>query len=738
MTAVAVTFDGVLLSAAESASDGGVWDKAGSSQTPTQESDFLWQGSFAQSNKSSNNTAGVEFEDDVALDYTTPKVALAKILMATPGSIDLTVAKGLWYELGEGANGGTWQYFYYLNGLYAGPYPARLSWQVIAIDPNEIAWRDEVAGTVDLTTLDYYALNVTTNALAKSDNIVHDRLDYLTNGGGLTLLGGDGADPPGTLDDFVDFDFGDDTATGRPGVVLPGEDEIIVNGVLSLGNTGGTAARLIDSNRFLVWPHHLVGEGFGGLDIHMTNAANDFQLTAYTLKGKGNASVKRFFDTALQVNGTTEVITVPAHGWNTGDLVTYSNEGGTNLTGLTTTTQYFVRAITVDTVALYAIGATVGRQNSFSDTTRVGLTADTAPGENHSLIRGPDTRPDHEVAGTTGVGHEFNSCSVDGCRILTFTDKSAMNGGFILRTGNIVLSTGDMTGVDVSTPTLEEGAALFDPLPAASIAGLSGMTFNASDEGHVMRLSAIGTASWDHDLVDYWTPADLGWNFITSQAFTSEQINMDANHGFVTGEAVYYNDEGGVQGIGLTDGAKYYVNVVDADTVTLHATRAAAVAGSSAINLTTSGAETQSLYSGRAAVFNDSAGEVTLTVAGGSTPSVRNGIGATTIVVANAVTLLIHCVTRAGVDIPNVRVQINGTTTAPVGPFDTTDGLIAGLTDVNGEISDTRVYSANQNIVGIARQASPGDSPKYQQGDIIGQVSSINGLTVTVVMIPDE
>ena len=48
------------------------------------------------------------------------------------------------------------------------------------------------------------------------------------------------------------------------------------------------------------------------------------------------------FNTETSVSSTNETITINSHGYFTGDAVQYSNEGGTNLTGLTSTTTYFV------------------------------------------------------------------------------------------------------------------------------------------------------------------------------------------------------------------------------------------------------------------------------------------------------------------------------------------------------------------------------------------------------------
>jgi hypothetical protein len=138
----------------------------------------------------------------------------------------------------------------------------------------------------------------------------------------------------------------------------------------------------------------------------------------------------------------------------------------------------------------------------------------------------------------------------------------------------------------------------------------------------------------------------------------TEVITTDANHGFTTGDAVYYNNEGGTDTIGITNGNKYYVNVASATTVTVHETKAAAVAGSSDINLTDGATgETHSLYSSKAAVFNDSGGSITITVSGGDNPSYRNGTSAST-TIAVSVDVDVHVEDEAGVAIEDALVYI--------------------------------------------------------------------------------
>ncbi len=172
------------------------------------------------------------------------------------------------------------------------------------------------------------------------------------------------------------------------------------------------------------------------------------------------------------------------------------------------------------------------------------------------------------------------------------------------------------------------------------------------------------------------------------------------------------------------------MNVVDVDTVTVHLTRSAAIAGSSAINLTTSGSETQSLYSSKAAIFNDSGGAITINVGGGgSTPSIRNGSGASA-TVANTVTVTIKTVDKAlETDIQNVNVSVYKQS-------DDTEIFIPTLTDVNGEVSFGFDPGVSTDIYIIARKGT--SSPKYVRERVIGTIFQGVDFNLTILLTPDD
>jgi hypothetical protein len=602
---------------------GTVWLALGGGKAAL-ETDFKYQSAASVSSKVSTTEGGVKYYNSGAShDLSGPdRVVLFKHLITNIGVLNALGSTGEILEVGNGNR--TNYYRYYVQG--AATYPPLRSWLVTPIDPNQASYRDATVGTLDLNVADFYAHAATFSASSKAENVAMDAIDLVTYGGGLKLTRGDGADPDGTFEDFITFDVG--TSTNRYGITFRAATaELDVFGTLTIGESG-TATVFRSTGDVLVFPDGKFSGGFQGLAFDIQNASTDIDLVAVQVIGKGQAITKQFFDTALQVDGTGEVITSPAHGLVTADLVTYSKEGGSHAIGLTDATTYWIRALTANTVAMYST-----RQNSVTDASRIGLTAGSAPGENHSLVRVNDTRPDITITGTSG-DFDTRACTFDGIRIFTLTSQCSLVGGFMRRTGNVVLAAGAVDSVEIESATVTEGAALVDP--ATTLATITDCLFTAAPRGHAVRVNTTGTfAHVGNVYTGFWAPAVDGWKFGTTSGVngSTEVVTTNAAHGFTTGDEVFYNKEGGSASIGLTDLAKYYVNVITTTTVSLHRTRAAATADSSRIDLTASGSETHSLYSGRASVFNDSGGLVTINISGGGAGlSVRNGSGATTAV----------------------------------------------------------------------------------------------------------
>lgn len=96
----------------------------------------------------------------------------------------------------------------------------------------------------------------------------------------------------------------------------------------------------------------------------------------------------------------------------------------------------------------------------------------------------------------------------------------------------------------------------------------------------------------------------------------------------------------------------------------------------------------------------------------------------------------VYTITVTGV---NTYTYTMGSTpgSSPTGTITSTYVVLYGLTDVNGEISTSRVFSSDQPMTGRARKASAADDPKYKNTVLTGTVSSTAGATFVGVMIED-
>lgn len=74
---------------------------------------------------------------------------------------------------------------------------------------------------------------------------------------------------------------------------------------------------------------------------------------------------------------------------------------------------------------------------------------------------------------------------------------------------------------------------------------------------------------------------------------------------------------------------------------------------------------------------------------------------------------------------------------SPTGTIKSTFVALYGISNASGIVTTSRVYSADQNITGWARNTIAG-SPYYQEGVITGFVDNANGLVATAVLVSDE
>ena len=548
--------------------------------------------------------------------------------------------------------------------------PRRGGYVIIPIEARVNAWHNEGRETTpDISVADTVELlhNVSATTGAGTSQAM-DSIDYTTDG--LFLVG-----TSSLFQDFVDADEGAGlTGASAAGIWSSSPAGFITYLTSEIGRTDAgttTATTFDDSNFTVVFPGGFVSDGRNGLLFDLGNASTTITMTDGTIAGTpdtdgfgSRSRIKRYFDTELDVTGgATDNITIIGHGFRTGDAVIYSAEGGTEDIGPDATTgeaefntagtigtgaYWYVTNATTDTIQLASTP-----QNAYAATPTVtGLTASGAGnGENHSLTRAPDTKPNIEFTGILGSA-SLTRVNLTNTRIITLTSACTLTNCVIGGGRELILSDATLDTCIIAGPTTSIGESYLKATNAIDLDLIDGTSFTSGGLGHAIEITTDGTTGAnntaslvDVDFSGYFAndeDATGGWSFNANSSVTggaTDTISI-TGHGFSTGDPIYYSDEGGTAITELTDQALYYVRSVDANTVALYLSDSAAIADSNRISLTPGVSEIHKLYSANAAIFNDTGAAVTINVSGGTSPTIRNGTGATTTVV-QAVTLTV-------------------------------------------------------------------------------------------------
>jgi hypothetical protein len=708
----------------------------------------FYQGAASGSAKASSGTkdAGFEVVSAATHDVTTAakQAWIVKYFISDGSDLD---ADGM--KLWAGSSSTAYhQTYVHDDGTAYGLYPPTNSFLILPWFPDMAEWRDSTTGSPTMTAIDTFSITgqwVTGGA--KSENVFLDSID-LSNG--LWLTRGDSTDPDGTFESFYDDDEGSAT-TGRFGhVSKPNQLDGVyqVFGTLVIGRTqaGATtnATEFTDANKTLVFPGGRVDTGWNTLEVDITNVSTVIDIASCTFIGTSlRPGTKQRFRTAAGTAGSVPGIDVTPdeiefdtgatglvpHGFVTGQPLTYSKEGGTATTGLTDTTVYYA----VEGSTSTRLGLATTRINAYA-ATLIALTATT--GEEHSLVGQIITRPRLLCTngGTPGTV-DFRSCSFVGWDQFDLTAGATFTGCNFVGARLVDMSTatnngGTLSGCAFAAGIHDVGDALIVADTLANIidcafthsvqGGDADGTFNRS--GHMIEIDTAGTYAFSGNTFTGSGPDSVG--FLTSQAFTSEQITLTA-HPYTTGDPVYYHKDGGTAAIGLTDGALYYLRSVDANTVTVHPSWADATENANAENLTTNGTDTHLFYSGFADVVNTSAGAVTINVTGGGSPTVRN-VGVSTTTVSASVPVAVTC-QEGIVPIQNVQVSL----------YLSSDNseILNSDTNASGIASGSFAGSTPAAIYWRARKSSPGDT-KYVKQSGLGTIT-VDGFDLTVTMVVD-
>ena len=336
----------------------------------------------------------------------------------------------------------------------------------------------------------------------------------------------------------------------------------------------------------------------------------------------------------VTINYSTNTLTIPSHGFAPGELVLYNSGGQTDISGLTSGTPYYIIFVDGDNIKL----ATTP-ENAISGTA-VDLTDSPLGVGRHtlqSLTRTPDgtytiTGLDDEdptVFEVTARGSVPLITKIFNPRATIDTALSSFflpSHGFITGT-KVTYSKGEeataiaglVDDTDYFTVTLNEDYIRLASSQANAASGITlTVTGYGTGVGHSLvsaqingNLSGGGTVSAVAGSVlvngtntSFAKILKVGDKFrlfpdniVVSTTFVGTGINVATNvittatNAFTTGDTVKYSAGGGTAAP-LVDGYYYFVNVISATEVTLHASAADAIAGENPVTFSTQGTGT--------------------------------------------------------------------------------------------------------------------------------------------------
>lgn len=178
-----------------------------------------------------------------------------------------------------------------------------------------------------------------------------------------------------------------------------------------------------------------------------------------------------------------------------------------------------------------------------------------------------------------------------------------------------------------------------------------------------------------------------------------------------------------------SDGSNHALEISGTDNFTFDNSLSGYAAGSTGSPVSTTSTGNEAIH------ITATTGTITINVAdGASIPSIRSD-GATVNVVAGQRTFTVAVADiNTGSAVQNARVFV--TAAAGGGLAEGTVIIDKALTDVNGEVSDTRSYGSAQPYTGVVRRATSGTL--YKATSISGTISASANTSINVSLIPDE
>jgi hypothetical protein len=306
---------------------------------------------------------------------------------------------------------------------------------------------------------------------------------------------------------------------------------------------------------------------------------------------------------------------------------------------------------------------------------------------------------------------DMTTCSFTDMDTFIFRTQTTLTGTTFRRCGRVTLGGATMSGC-----LFDDSTAAIALACGSSVSSLSNTDFVSSGTGHALEI----TGGSSHTFTGLTFTGYAGANGSTG----NEAVYVNIPSGSVT---IYADSTFSYRTAGAT-----VTIIAGSVTATLTVTNvsgspisgaqvmvaAASAAGDlpyqETITITNSGTTATVSHTAHGMLTNDKV------LIKGASLYQNNGVFTITVTGANSYTY-----TMASAPVSN-----------PTGTNQATFVALSGTTDVNGQISMSRVFSIDQPVSGWARKSS--SSPYYKTGQVAGLIDSTTGANLSALLISDE
>ena len=310
---------------------------------------------------------------------------------------------------------------------------------------------------------------------------------------------------------------------------------------------------------------------------------------------------------------------------------------------------------------------------------------------------------------------DMDACTFTDMGAISYLSNSTITGSTFRRCGAVSTGGGNFSGCLFTHSTATSAVTTTSPANAALV---TNSDFVSSGTGHGLEIT--GTAA-------NMTLTNCNWS------------GYAATDGSTGNEAVYVNIASGSMNLTIDGGTTPSVRTAGASVTVI-----SGAVTVTAKTVTENGTNIQNarvhLEAASGGVFPVAA-SVTISNSGTTATVTHNSHGLATndkVVIRGASlneNLGVHSITVTDTN-TYTYTMASAPGSSPTGTITSTFVVLNGLTDVNGEISMSRVFSGSQPVTGRARKSS--SEPYYKNANLTGTVSSSTGGSFTAVMISDD